>query len=822
MTRSRLSPLWQRVFVKVETADSRNAKSKLGVLAMIFRAIAFAAALVVVSITARGECPPFWTPTFPSADASSTVSTSIVFDDGTGPALWVGGSFTSISGVPALRIAKYDGTRWTQPGRGLNNAVNALAVYNNNLYAAGTFTATAPGTGSISINRIARWNGTDWEPVGVGANNGVNGPVNALAVYNNELYLGGTFINAGTVTNVNRLARWNGTAWAAVASGLNDDVVELQVLNDGTGTKLWIGGTFTASGATTNILAVARWDGSSLSAVGPGFTGGVTSANALALFNGSVYAGGVFTNSGVNSLSNIARWSGTQWVDVGGGANAAVNTLITHNDGSGNALYASGAFTTNSAGTFTGSPRLVRWNGAAWVNTGNGLPNGQVNTASAFNDGTGNALFLGGTFTGVGAIAVDGGAAASRLAKWNGSHLTSAGRGLSGIVNCLVATSEPNPSLLAVGSLTRAGTQVVSQVALYNGTSWSALGTSAFDSAPLAAIHFNSTYFVAGNFTTYGGTSTTRIATWNGSTFVGTPTVFNADVRVFVRHNNDLYAAGDFSAPVGRVARYNGSTWTALGTGVSPGSVFDAASYNGELYVAGSFTVASGSPALRVAKWNGTAWSALGNGLNAAANALAVHEGELFVAGDFTTAGTGPASRVARWNGTTWSDAAGGMNGNIEDLVVINDNGTETLFAIGSFTVASGNPAANIALWNGCRWEPISTGLAAGGLRLGAVNTGPAKGVYVPGTFSSAGGEVAHNLARIETCIACPSDLDNGSGTGRPDGGVTIDDLLYFLSAFEGGGNAADIDNGSGSGLCDGGVTIDDLLYFLVHFEAGC
>ncbi len=32
----------------------------------------------------------------------------------------------------------------------------------------------------------------------------------------------------------------------------------------------------------------------------------------------------------------------------------------------------------------------------------------------------------------------------------------------------------------------------------------------------------------------------------------------------------------------------------------------------------------------------------------------------------------------------------------------------------------------------------------------------------------------------------------------------------------------ADIDDGSGSGIRDGGVTIDDLLYFLQRFESGC
>lgn len=68
----------------------------------------------------------------------------------------------------------------------------------------------------------------------------------------------------------------------------------------------------------------------------------------------------------------------------------------------------------------------------------------------------------------------------------------------------------------------------------------------------------------------------------------------------------------------------------------------------------------------------------------------------------------------------------------------------------------------------------------------------------------------------------CQADLDNGTGGGTPDGGVTIDDLLYYVDVFGNGTTAADLDDGSGTGRPDGGVTIDDLLYFLGHFANGC
>lgn len=74
----------------------------------------------------------------------------------------------------------------------------------------------------------------------------------------------------------------------------------------------------------------------------------------------------------------------------------------------------------------------------------------------------------------------------------------------------------------------------------------------------------------------------------------------------------------------------------------------------------------------------------------------------------------------------------------------------------------------------------------------------------------------------VHAGVQCPADVDDGTGTGTPDGGVTIDDLLYYLEIFEAGSVNADLDDGTFTGTPDGGVTIDDLLYFLEHFEAGC
>lgn len=84
---------------------------------------------------------------------------------------------------------------------------------------------------------------------------------------------------------------------------------------------------------------------------------------------------------------------------------------------------------------------------------------------------------------------------------------------------------------------------------------------------------------------------------------------------------------------------------------------------------------------------------------------------------------------------------------------------------------------------------------------------------------SNACGGVTSLPATFTVCIA---DTDDGSGTGACDGGVTIEDLIYYLGIFDAGLPGADVDDGSAMGTPDGGVTIEDLLYYLARFDAGC
>lgn len=90
-------------------------------------------------------------------------------------------------------------------------------------------------------------------------------------------------------------------------------------------------------------------------------------------------------------------------------------------------------------------------------------------------------------------------------------------------------------------------------------------------------------------------------------------------------------------------------------------------------------------------------------------------------------------------------------------------------------------------------------------------------------TLRAGGGNNSSGNGVLHVNVGCIMDIDDGSGNGIPDGGVTIDDLLYFLAAYEAGDAAADFDDdGVAPYHPDGAVTIDDLLAVLQLFPAGC
>jgi hypothetical protein len=79
---------------------------------------------------------------------------------------------------------------------------------------------------------------------------------------------------------------------------------------------------------------------------------------------------------------------------------------------------------------------------------------------------------------------------------------------------------------------------------------------------------------------------------------------------------------------------------------------------NGILYAGGEFTTAGGTSAINIAKWNGSTWFAMGSGTNGIISGIRYNEndGLLYIGGAFTVAGgIGLAYGTAIWNGTGWA-----------------------------------------------------------------------------------------------------------------------------------------------------------------------
>ena len=68
--------------------------------------------------------PSTWTWSPVGALTGTNVYDLVVFDDGTGPALYAGGNLAGMKNV-----VKWNGSTWTTVGQGLNNAVRDLLVY---------------------------------------------------------------------------------------------------------------------------------------------------------------------------------------------------------------------------------------------------------------------------------------------------------------------------------------------------------------------------------------------------------------------------------------------------------------------------------------------------------------------------------------------------------------------------------------------------------------------------------------------------------------------------------------------------------------------
>src|SRR3954451_17959999 len=123
---------------------------------------------------------------------------------------------------------------------GVNNYVYAIAISGSDVYVGGRFTTA----GGVAANSIARWDGSNWSALG----SGVDVQVEALAVSGSDVYAGGLFFSAGGVA-ANNIAKWDGSSWSPLGSGVGNGTCCSHVYAIAiSGSDVYVGGRFTRAG----------------------------------------------------------------------------------------------------------------------------------------------------------------------------------------------------------------------------------------------------------------------------------------------------------------------------------------------------------------------------------------------------------------------------------------------------------------------------------------------------------------------------------------------------------------------------------------------
>ncbi len=689
-----------------------------------------------------------------------------------------------------------------------NNQVRAMAEYQGDLYVGGTFAQV----GGEPVYYVARWDGYQWEKLG----DGVNNAVYAMTVYDGKLIVGGSFTTTSGVSAL-RIASWDGEQWAPLGDGLNSSVVDLTVYNG----ELIAGGIFTAAGGIS-VNRIARWDGSNWHAMGGPDQGTV---NSLSEYNGDLIAVGSFYMVNGENHNYITRWDGSSWSSLGEGLNTTVNDAVVFQG----KLYATGQFTGSGGHAL---PYIAAWDGNRWSAVSGGLSDAGY-ALYADND----KLYVGGQFETADGISSLG------IAAWDGSSWQAVGDGLglyAGTVIRIYRIAKFDNEILLGGLLDKNG--VVNLVRLNNGSQWQGLQSTFLDGSTQVVAEYDGDTIVGGDFTEISGVAANRVARWDGSQWHAMGDGFNGTVTTIASYQGELYAAGAFdhsgSSAVAHVARWDsdGQTWQPLTIGVN-NTVYRVKVINDELWVLGDFSSAGGESATGMARWDGSQWLGVDfpYQVHYGPTDVVEYQGEVVVSGRFYNPEGFLLFKVAAFDGEQWYplelDAVTGM---VQSMVVHHD----VLYVTGNiYRMNESTSASGVAAWDGSQWSNVGDSDVGSGKTLQSFKEtlflGSDSGLYVlkdgtfqqpdtsvdqlinglgiagdslylAGAFSSAGGQPAQNLARLIPNLTLTLDAQNGdpAETARyfPDTTIPLPQPQRDGYLLEGWNTASD---GSGTGYTD-------------------
>jgi len=285
------------------------------------------------------------------------------------------------------------------PHWGLNARVRAIVLAGDSLYMGGRFTQTFDGL-VTGLGHVTRYDIADrtWNVL---PNQGLNAEVTALAVVETDLYAGGGFTQTvdAAVTNLGNVAHYDPTAgnWNALPNqGLNNQIFALAAVGD----DLYVGGLFTQSGdgTVTNLNHIARFDtlaGTWQALPHQGLNGNIY---VLETAGNDVYAGGGFSQTGdgaVTNLGSIARYdsaTGTWHALSNQGLDGTVNAILV----SGSDVYVGGYFTQTGDGTVTNLNHIARYDTLSEI--WHALPNQGLNDGVFAFSVLDDDIYVGGAF----------------------------------------------------------------------------------------------------------------------------------------------------------------------------------------------------------------------------------------------------------------------------------------------------------------------------------------------------------------------------------------------------------------------------------------
>jgi hypothetical protein len=303
-------------------------------------------------------------------------------------------------------------------------------------------------------------------------------------------------------------------------------------------------------------------------------------------------------------------------------------------------------------------------------------------------------------------------------------------------------------------------------------------------------IKFQDDIVIAGEFQSVSGVSANYVAKWNGSTWSAMGTGLPTLPKCLAIYNNELYAGLD-DIGSSTLYKWNGTAWIATGPFNNPILTMYVDENTNEFYVGGSFT----SPGKYISKWNGTSWVGIGNLATGNANFPGVrsifkYKNELYVGGTF---GAGTSTQyIAKFNGTSFVGLSSDQPNQLVNTMVEKDG---KLFIGGAFSRVgpSGSPLTpSVIKWNGTGWEALTEN-----------NTGPVNSfggvksltiyknqVYATGSFASIFNTdpnlTVNNIARFNDCQW--KDLNDGLGSvglaGNGNCMAVIDETLYIGGEF--------------------------------------